>query len=184
MYHEGVDVNTYYSTADMPAWKQQFRNVIQQALQLLETGDPRVKQEIERRNSQTSEIIRPHSDATMRGIIKNQQRTTKKPLSRSDFVLPAAIQQVLKTLQQRPLIRRSAFKDLMAKHGGSLHQTLRDEQKFFENGSLKEWQLHEKWIDSATSVIWNLSDDLVKTYNYSEELVRSIESYHHKRYAA
>ena len=184
MYHEGVEVNTYYSTADMPAWKQQFRNVIQQAIQLLETGDPRVKQEIERRKSKTSEIIRPHSDATMRGIIKNQQRTTKKPLSRSDFVLPAAIQQVLKTLQQRPLIRRSAFKDLMAKHGGSLHQTLKDERKFFENGTLKEWQLHEKWIDSSTSVIWNLSDALVKTYDYSEELVKSIESYHHKRYAA
>ena len=86
-------------------------------------------------------------------------------------------------LQQRPLIRRSAFKDLMAKHGGSLHQTLKDEQKLFDNGLLKEWQLHEKWIESATSVIWNMSDDLVKRYGYSEELVKQIGTYHYKRYA-
>lgn len=181
-YDESAE-HEYYESSEIDDWKKLYEGIVHDAIKLLENNAQEVIDEIDRRKSRHSSFVRPRVGTTVLGLLQDKGKNKKKSL-REEFTLPEAIRTVLKVLQDRPLIRRRGFRDLMIKHGGYLHQTLKTEETDFSRRKIEEWKLYGKWIESTTSVIWNSSDEMIKKYSFSEELVRSIEEYHFKRYGA
>jgi hypothetical protein len=181
-YNE-METNEYYVDSEIDDWKERYEGIVQLAIQYINDENQNVADEIERRKSRNVPFTRPRVESTVLGILQDKGKKKKKS-PREEFILPMAIQTVLKKLQDQPLIRRNGFRDLMIKQGGNLHQTLKTEESGFTNGKIQEWNLHGKWIESATSVIWNLTEELVKKYTFSEDLVHSIEDYHFERFGS
>lgn len=181
-YNE-METNEYYVDSEIGDWKERYQGIVQQAIQYIEDGNQDVANEIERRKSRKVPFTRPRVENTVRGILQDKGKRIKKSL-REESCLPMAIQTVLKKLQGQPWLRRNGFRDSMIKHGGNLHQILKTEESGFTDGKIPEWNLHGKWIESTTSVIWNLTEDMFKKYTFSEDLVHSIEEYHFKRFGS
>lgn len=182
-YDDDVEKNEFYSRSEIELWKNRFSSVVRDSIELLNADDQRVGDEIERRKSSKSAIVRPQTGIAIQNLIEGRKKKQKHVLSRKDAKIPPAVDRVLKAIQNRPLLRRTSFRNLIIKHGGSLHQTLKDEQNASRAGVLKDWQLHDKWIDSATSVVWNLTEQQNKRFDYSAELIEKIEHYHFNRWS-